>query len=259
VIHLLPPLSLHGRFSAQDLPAALQLPLLHNLVAPRIVSSSMRPTIQEGDRLALSPPTVLTVGTIAVFRNDTLLICHRIIAVNPDGTLSTRGDAAQGADETVQPGSVIGVVKGVIRKGRHMSLGQSAHRSSAPAHRTGFKNPVRTFFVQAIIQSVRILVRVSLFQYLLAILFRWTATVDVLAPSPLRFLPSYSRIASFTLRRFPCMDKLLVASDGQNSPRHVFRLGPWRLAQYDPATESLLLRQSLQDAGLEPFIRSLLR
>ena len=71
MIHLLPPLSLDGRFSTQDLPNELQLTLLNNMVVPRIVSSSMLPTIQEGDRLELSPPTSLTVGVIVVFRNDT--------------------------------------------------------------------------------------------------------------------------------------------------------------------------------------------
>src|SRR5512140_3105079 len=116
MIHLLPPLSLDGRFSPKDLPGELQLPLLKSFVVPRIVSSSMAPTIQAGDKLELSSPTSLTVGTIVVFRNDTSLICHRITAIDPQGTLTTKGDAtAQAVCEVVQPGSVIGVVTGVIR------------------------------------------------------------------------------------------------------------------------------------------------
>ena len=71
MIHLLPPLTLDGRFSVQDLPDPLQLPLLQSMVTPRIVSSSMAPTIQEGDRLELGPPTSLAVGAIVVFRHDT--------------------------------------------------------------------------------------------------------------------------------------------------------------------------------------------
>ena len=255
MIHLLPPLTLDGRFSAQDLPDELQLTLLNNMVVPRIVSSSMTPTIQEGDRLELSPPTSLTVGVIVVFRNDTLLVCHRITAIDPLGTLSTRGDATQGACEIVQPGSVIGVVTGVMREGTHISLGNSPHMSSAAAQPSSLKNRVRTVVVRSVTRSIRVLSKLPLFQPMLAILLRWTATVDVLTPAPLQSLPSHSKVASFTLRMFPHMAGLLAASIGQKPTRYIVRLGPWRLAQYDPATESLLLRQSLRDAGLESLVR----
>lgn len=253
--HLFPSLTLDGRFSAQDLPDALQLPLLNSMVVPRIVSSSMTPAIQQGDRLELSPPTSLTRGAIVVFRNDTMLVCHRITAIDPEGTLSTRGDATQGACEVVQRDSVIGVVTGVMRKGTHVSLGQSPHMSSASAQPTSLKSRVRTVVVRSVTQSIRVLARFSLFQHMLAILLRWTATVDVLTPAPLQSLPSHSKVASFTLRMFPHIAELLAASIGQKPTCYVVRLGPWRLAQYDPATESLLLRQSLRDADLESVVR----
>ena len=257
MIHLLPSLTLEDRFAAQDLPGALQLPLLNSMVVPRIVSSSMTPTIQKGDRLELSPPTSLTVGTIVVFRIDTMFVCHRITAIDSQGTLSTRGDATQGACEVVQPGSVIGVVTGVMREGTHVSLGQSPHMSSAAAQPTNLKSHVRTVVVRSVTQSVRVLARFSFFQHMLAILLRWTATVDVLTPAPLQSIPSHSKVASFTLRMSPHLAELLAASNGQKPTRYVIRLGPWRLAQYDPATESLLLRQSLRDAGLESLVRQI--
>lgn len=255
MIHLVPSLTLDGRFSAQDLPDVLQLPLLNNMVAPRIVSSSMTPTIQEDDRLELSPPTSLTVGAIVVFRHDALLVCHRITAISPQGTLSTSGDATQGACEIVQPASVIGVVTGVTREGTHMSLEQSPRLSSAAAQPTRITSHVRTVVVCSGIQSIRVLARFSLFQHLLAILLRWAATVDVLTPAPLQSLPSHSKVASFTLRAFPQNAELLAPSNGQKPTCYIVRLGPWRLAHYDPVTEALVLRQSLQYAGLESFIR----
>ena len=258
MIHLVPSLTLDGRFSAQDLPDALQLPLLNSMVVPRIVSSSMTPTIQEGDRLELSPPTSLTVGAIVVFRNGTMLVCHRITAIDPQGTLSTRGDATQGACEVVQPGSVIGVVTGVMRGGTHVSLGQSPHMSSPAAQPTSLTSCVRTVVVRSVTQSIRVLARFSLFQHMLALLLRWTARVDVLTPAPLQSLPSHSKVASFTLRAFPHSAGLLAASNGQKPTCYIVRLGPWRLAHYDPATESVLLRQSLQNAGLESFIRQII-
>ena len=259
MIQLLPSLTLDGRFSAQDLPDALQLPLLHSMAVPRIASSSMAPTIQAGDRLELGPPAALTIGTIIVFRNDTLLVCHRITAIDPQGRLSTRGDATQGPGEFVEPGSVIGVVTGVMREGTHISLEINPRMSSAAARPNSLLSRVRSFVLQSIIWSIRALARFLFFQPLLAVLLRWIAMVDILTPAPLQSLASHTKTASFTLRMFPHMAGLLTASIGQTPTRYVLRLGPWRLAQYDPATESLMLRQSLQAAGLASLIRSLLR
>ncbi len=255
MIHLLPPLSLDGRFSTQDLPNELQLALLNNMIIPRIVSSSMTPTIQEGDRLELSPPTSLTVGEIVVFRNDTLLVCHRITAIDSQGMLSTKGDATQGISEAVQPGSVIGIVSGVMRNGAHISLGNSPHISSATAQPRRLDSRVRTMVVRLITRSIRVLSQLPLFRPMLVLLLRWAATVDVLAPTPLQSLPSHAKVASFTLRGFPQNGELLAPSNGQKPTRYIVRLGPWRLAHYDPVTEALVLRQSLQYAGLESFIR----
>jgi len=257
VIRLLPPLTLNSRFSAQDLPDELHLPLLNSIVVPRIVSSSMIPTIQEGDRLELSPPTSLTVGTIVLFRSGTMFVCHRITVIDAQGTLSTRGDAMHGACEVVQPDSVIGVVTGVMRNGTHIAFGPYPQISSATAQPTSVKSHIRTAAVRLVIQSIRVLARSSLFQHMLAMLLRWTATVDVLAPAPLQSLPAHSKVASFTLRSVPHIAGLLAASNRQKPARYTVRLGPWRLAHYHAATESLLLRQSLQDAGLEPSIRQI--
>lgn len=255
MIHLAFPITLDGRFSAQDLPHELQLPLLNNMVVPRIVSSSMTPTIHAGDRLDLTPPTSLTIGTIVVFRTAPLLVCHRITAIDEQGTLSTKGDATDGAGETVQPSAVIGVVTGVLREGRYLSLKQSPRRSSATARPTNLKTSIQDGLVRLLTRRLPVLARYSFCRHMLALLLRWTATVDVLIPAPLRSFPSHSRVASFTLRRFPETAALLAGSNGQNPTHYVVRLGPWRLAQYDPATGSILLRQSLLDAGLEPFLR----
>ena len=257
MIQLVPPRTLDGRFSAQDLPDELQLPLLNGMVVPRVISSSMMPAIQVGDRLELSPPISLTIGTIVLFRNDSLLICHRITAIDPGGTLWTRGDATQGAYEIVPQGSVIGVVTGVMRQDTHISLGQRPHMSSTTAQSNNLKNRVWTAVVRSVTWCIHVLARLSLFQSMLAILLRWTATVDILTPTPIQSLPSHSKVASFTLRMFPHIAGLLAASNGQKPTRYVVRLGPWRLAQYDPATESLLLRQSLQNAGLESLFRQI--
>ena len=255
MIHLLHSLTPDGLFSAKDLPAPLQLPLLNSMIAPRIVSSSMMPSIQEGDRLELSPPTSFTIGAIVVFRHDAMLVCHRITAIDSQGILSTRGDATQGACEIVQPGSVIGVVTGVLREGIHFPLGQGPPMPSAEAQPTSYTSGVRTIILQFITLSLPVLARGSFFRRMLGTLLQWTATVDVLAPAPLRSLSSHSKIASFMVRKSSHRAGLLVASREQQSARFVVRLGSWQLARYDQATESLLLRRSLRQAGLEPFVR----
>jgi signal peptidase I len=255
VIHLLPSGTLDDRFLAQDLPDALQLPLLNSIVVPRVMSSSMTPTIQEGDRLELSPPTPLAIGAIVVFRSDTMLVCHRITAIDPQGTLSTRGDATQGACEVVHPNSVIGIVTGVMRKSVHISLGQSLHIPSAAVQSTRLTSPSWNVVTKLVITCLHVFARFSLFQHMFTILLRWAATVDVLTPAPLRSLPSNSTIDSFPLRLFPHIAGLIAASDRQKPLRYIIRLGSWRLAHYDPATASLLLRQSLRDAGLESVVR----
>jgi hypothetical protein len=257
VIHLLPPLTLTNRFSVQDLPDPLQLPLLQSMVTPRIVSSSMTPTIQAGDRLELDPPTSLAVGAIVVFRHDTQLVCHRIAAIDTYGRLSTRGDAMQGSCEVVQPGSVIGTVIGVVRNGIHLSFDQSPRKLSAAVSLSSLMSRIRSAAVQSMPQSVRVLTRFSPFRLILATLFRWTATVDAFTPAPLQSFPSLSKVASVTLRMFPLMSGLLAASIEQKPTRYMIRLGSWRLAQYDPTTETLLLRQPLRDAGLESIFRQI--
>lgn len=248
MIQLLPLLSLDGRFAAQDLPHELQLTLLNSIVVPRIVSSSMTPTIQAGDKLELSPPTSLAVGSIVVFRNDSLLICHRITAIDPQGALSTRGDATQSPCETVQPGSVIGVVTGVLRKGTYVSFGQGPPTSSASAQQNRLKSRVWAMAVRSVTRSIRALARFSIFQHILAFLLRSLLS----SPLPFQCCLVHTPHVSSHCRTSHDIQQAKPA-------RYVVRLGPWRVAQYDPTEASLLLRQSLREAGLEPFILTILR
>jgi len=259
MIHLLSPHTVNGRFAVQDLPDDLQLPLLSNMVVPRIVSSSMTPTIQAGDRLELSPPTSLTVGSIVVFRNGSLLVCHRVTAIDLRGTLLTRGDATESTCEIVKPGSVIGIVTGVLREGMYLSFGQGLPASSASEEQNSLRTRTWAVVVRSATRTIHGLARLSIFQHILAFLLRWTATVDVVTPTLLLSLPSHSKVASFTIRMSPHIARLHTTSNRQKSARYVVRLGPWRVAQYDPASTSLLLRQSLREAGLEPLILTMLR
>lgn len=256
MIHLLPMRTVDGRFSLQDVPDALHWPLLNSLVVPRIISSSMTPTIQTDDRLELRPPSCLTVGAIVVFRTENMFICHRIIAIDAQGILTTKGDAADGPGEAVQSASVIGVVRGVMREGRHIAFDECPDRLFASTDWPILRNRVRAAVVRSVIRITCVCATFSLFHNMLPRLLRRTARMDAFAPAPLRSLPSHFRVDSFRLQEFPDFN---AARNGPQPTHYVLRLGPWRLAQYEPATGSLLLRQSLQDAGLEPFIRQCIR
>lgn len=256
MIHLLPTRTVDGRFSLQDVPDALHWPLLNSMVVPRIMSSSMTPTIQADDGLELSPPSSLTVGAIVVFRTENMFICHRIATIDAQGILTTKGDATDGPGEAVPSASVIGVVRGVMREGRYIAFGEYPDRFFTSTDWPRHRNRVRTAVVRSAIRITCVLATFALFHNMLSQLLRRTARVDAFAPAPLRSLPSHFRIDSFRVQKFPDFN---AERNGQQPTHYVLRLGPWRLAQYEPATGSLLLRQSLQDAGLEPFIRRCIR
>jgi signal peptidase I len=79
-----------------------------------ITSDSMAPAIRRGDLLLAAPHTGagLGPGTVVVFEEpgSGSLVSHRIVAVNLDGTYSTRGDANRGLDSTpLRPEQVVGV------------------------------------------------------------------------------------------------------------------------------------------------------
>ena len=252
MIHLLPTRTVDGRFPLQDVPNELHWPLLNSMVVPRIVSSSMMPTIQADDRLELSPPSSLTVGAIVVFRAENMFICHRVTAIEAHGMLTTKGDAADGPGEAVQSASVIGVVRGVMREGRYIAFGERPDRFFASTGWPSPRNRVRTAVVRSAVRITCVCATYAFFHTIFSRLLRKAAMVDAFAPAPLRSLPSHFRVDSFRLQEFPDFN---AARNGQQPTHYVLRLGPWRLAQYEPATGSLLLRQSLQDAGLEPLIR----
>ena len=256
MIHLRPTHTIEGRFSLQDVPDELHGPLLNSLVVPRIMSLSMTPTIQTGDRLELSPPSSLTVGAIVVFRTDDMFICHRITAIDAQGILTTKGDAANGPGEAVPSAAVIGVVKGVIRRGRYIVCGANPDTLFTSIDRPSPRILGRTAVVRSVVRMTSACATYTLIQNLVSRLLRKTAMVDAFASAPLRSLPSHVRVGSFRLQEFPNFN----AARNEPQPTHfVLRLGPWRLAHYEPATDSLLLRQSLHDAGLEPLVRQCIR
>jgi signal peptidase I len=81
-----------------------------------VYSGSMSPAIQAGDLLVVTPPPAqLKAGMVLTLRVNGNLVTHRLLAVKPDGSLLTQGDANNTPDDW-QEGKVevIGQVRAII-------------------------------------------------------------------------------------------------------------------------------------------------
>jgi len=84
----------------------------------RVASWSMSPALHKGDQITVESisPTSLQVGDVILFHQCGQLICHRLVAMQEAGAgrqLITKGDAAAGCGEVIQPEQVLGKVVGV--------------------------------------------------------------------------------------------------------------------------------------------------
>jgi len=85
-----------------------------------VEGGSMRPALYPGDlivytRVAAEPRE----GDLTVFAHDGDLVVHRVVGVEPDGSLRMRGDANVAADvEPVDRNDVRGVVVAVVPAGK---------------------------------------------------------------------------------------------------------------------------------------------
>src|SRR5689334_22330234 len=88
-----------------------------------VKSGSMEPGIHVGDVIIASPdhdPRTL-LGRVTVFRDQAVagnVKSHRVVAVSPDGTMTTKGDANPTADSLpVRPDQVKGIGRLLVRWG----------------------------------------------------------------------------------------------------------------------------------------------
>ncbi len=65
-----------------------------------IKGGSMEPTIMRGDLIIVTPPPeTIEPGMILVMGVGDRMVTHRVVAVRPDGSLVTQGDANRIADD----------------------------------------------------------------------------------------------------------------------------------------------------------------
>ncbi len=104
-----------GVLIAFGINQALSLALGTDMPVVAVESNSMMPTFYRGDLLVLqgTKPEELKIGDVIVFSPTEQLtpIVHRIIAINPDGSFQTKGDANAGQlpfEKAVRPEQIHG-------------------------------------------------------------------------------------------------------------------------------------------------------
>ena len=105
---------------------AIPMPLGFGLA--EVLSDSMYPTIKTGDVIMVVPKDEYKVGDIVAFEDGAIIVTHRIIDENEDGTFVTKGDYEGNSVDTLplQEKYIIGkVVKTFAGLGGFVSIMQS--------------------------------------------------------------------------------------------------------------------------------------
>jgi signal peptidase len=105
---------------------AIPMPLGFGLA--EVLSDSMYPTIKTGDVIMVVPQDEYKVGDIVAFEDGSMIVTHRIIEENEDGTFVTKGDYIGNSkdDMPLQEKYIIGkVVKNFAGLGPFVSIMQS--------------------------------------------------------------------------------------------------------------------------------------
>jgi hypothetical protein len=98
---------------------------LFDTVRLRVTGCSMLPSIWPGDTLIVQQVKAhdLAVGKIVLYRRASRLLAHRIVSLadlDPRGGVGVRGDALPVADDPILQSEILGVVSGVLRRGKHV-------------------------------------------------------------------------------------------------------------------------------------------
>ena len=93
---------------------AIPMPLGFGLA--EVLSDSMYPTIKTGDVIMVVPKDEYKVGDIVAFEDGSMIVTHRIIDENEDGTFVTKGDYIGNSrdDMPLQEKYIIGKVVNVF-------------------------------------------------------------------------------------------------------------------------------------------------
>lgn len=106
------------------------IPMPFGFGLAEVLSDSMYPTIKTGDVIMVVPQDEYKVGDIVAFedKGSNMIVTHRIVAENEDGTFTTKGDYVGNSEDTLPLKDIyiIGkVVKTFAGAGTFVSIMQS--------------------------------------------------------------------------------------------------------------------------------------
>ncbi len=244
-------------FSTNELPWEIHQPVLMTLVNPRVISWSMNPTLQPGDRLELEPAPALHIGDVIVFRQETLFVCHRIERIEHQ-RLYTRGDAGAGPAEAIDVSAVVGRVTALERDGQRLSISAPATlRHGRLKQRTGNHAGARRDSIRSVAHGcVTWLLSVPLVSGVLCRLATRLITVDLMEDAPVRAFSSYIKRGSL---RLSCIAECGTHLAHINAARAalVIRIGPLVLGSGRLSPWTLHLRPIASPLDIESSMQTL--
>jgi signal peptidase I len=220
-----------GRFPVHELPHEAHQPVLHGLVILRVVSSSMEPALRIGDRVEIAPAGDLRIGDLILFRQDALLICHRLLRID-DRCLHAKGDAVDGPPERILHSDVVGRVAAIVRGGSRLAVPPAPRGSSLPSARWRDSiSRVQAKVRHLVSRVVAGLLKLPVLGGGLRRLIIQCAVVDLLDAAPLRSVRSHIKRTRVRLAHF---DRLRLprapAGSTLDPVGFIVRIGPLRLA-----------------------------
>jgi len=237
------------------------LPLVSHLLALKVTSWSMFPTIHKGDLIEIEPAAGLRVGDVVVFLSRDALVCHRVTEVLSSQEILTRGDGSTEPDEPVRREDLMGKVAAIIRRGQR----RDPHFIPAPTLVSGLWlqgdllfGRLQAWIVAEGLRGWQRLKRRSIIQRLSAYMLRKSVKFSVGVRASIRLMHAYQ---CYSLSGYPVKDEILerIPPDFKRSEDLILvaHLGPYRLGTFQLASGELKIRRPVTGLGLEDWFLDL--
>jgi signal peptidase I len=248
--------STSGRFPVSELPHEAHQSVLQGLITLRVVSSSMEPALRIGDRVEIGPAGDLRVGDLILFRQDRLLICHRLLRID-DFCLHAKGDAMDGPPERILRSDVVGRVIAIVRGGSRLAVPPAPRGSSRlPIFR--WRNAISRIQAKVrhlVSRAVAGLLQLPVLGGGLRRLIIRCAVVDLLDAAPLRSVRSHIKRTRVRLTHFDRLRLSRAAADSSVDPvGFIVRIGPLRLATGTLAPWTIHTRRIAEPLRLDGYL-----
>jgi Peptidase S24-like len=237
-----------------DLSHVVPLSLLGHVTTFTVTSWSMYPTIHKGDQLELRAADAVQPEDVVVYRQQDVLVCHRVVSLEQDDAVRTCGDAAPGPGELVRDSDICGIVTAIIRRNTRMNVpGRPIIRPTPPIRKLVYEYASQVRHV--LVQLLRSLLKRPIVRPLLHRIVSQWAQITVAHQAPLQAVtaisPSPGLNSPLQIALSPAASPPLNLDDKLWCR---IRLGRYEIGLYHPASNRLLLRDWLKGIELEASI-----